>query len=124
MIRTDNESARRELHLKGLRKVLPVRVRPDWCVLWIGDSRCTGGRYANTAIRELPYRLVVARGAYGGGGPILPGEGSEPSESAISFVSSYSSSPSDGGTPGNLAIRALMAERYNEDMVVGGQGLC
>lgn len=65
---------------------------------------------------------MVMLGAHEGGGPIFPGDESEPSESAISSVSSYSSSPSDCGRPGNLAIRALMAERYNEDMTVGGQG--
>lgn len=58
------------------------------------------------------------RETYEDGGPILGGDG-EPRESTISSDSLYSSSASDCGRSGNLAIRALIADRYNEDMVPG-----
>ena len=90
MIRTDNESARREFDLKSLSKVLPVRVRTNRCMFRIGDSRRTSRGYTCAGRGESIYRQIVTRKAYGGGGPIvlLPGDGSEPSESAISSVSS------------------------------------
>lgn len=125
VVRTHDESARRELDLQSLLKVLPVRVRTNGCVLRIGLFSCgTSCRYSSTKIKSIGIGLrTTIKGfwAYEDGGPILLGQGSEPSESATSSTSSYSSPPSDDGRFGNFAIRALMAERYSEDMFVSVQ---